>query len=153
MTTPIYLGGALVLLWLEIASYYHRKRHPKFTVALELATPTITVRSTQMQIQAQVNTNQVFNVVALGTQGERMNVPMDFTLSDPTVADLAFDQAAMTLAISFKKPGTATLTETATGTSISNTHTITVEDVVVSVDLEPQVAAPTAEVTPETPQA
>lgn len=135
--TPIYLGGVLVLLCLAVALHKHVNR--KALVYLEFTTPTITVRSTQMQIQAQINSTQVFNVVAIGSQGERMtNVPMDFVLDNPAVADLAFDQAAMTLTMTFKALGTSNLTESATGTTVANTHTVTVTDVVASVDLEPQ---------------
>jgi len=137
MDSVIYFGGVLVLLCLSVAMHKHRNR--ALPVYLELVTPTITVRSTQMQIQAQINTTQVFNVVAIGTQGERMtNVPMDFVLDNPNVADMVFDQNAMTLTLAFKTPGTSNLTETATGTQVSNTHTVTVTDIVASVDLEPQ---------------
>ena len=91
-----------------------------------------------MQIQAQINTSQVFNVVALGSAGERLNEAVAFSLSNPVVADLAFDQAAMTLTINFKAVGVSDLLETATSVSnVSNLHTLVVTDVVVSVDLQP----------------
>jgi hypothetical protein len=98
-----------------------------------------------MQIQANINTTQVFDVIALGTQGENMNVPVDFALSNPAVADAVFDQQAMTLTLTFKALGTSDLVETASGTSITTTHQITVVDVVASVDLRPHVeTAPTS---------
>lgn len=92
-----------------------------------------------MQIKAQIGTTQVFDVIAKGSQGADLNVPMDFALSNPDVADVAFDQAAMLLTVIFKGLGTSDLVETATGTAVSTTHTVEVTDVVVSVDLQPHV--------------
>lgn len=99
-----------------------------------------------MQIQANINTTQVFDVIALGTQGENMTVPMDFALSNPAVADAVFDQQAMTLTLTFKALGTSDLVETATGTMISTTHQVSVTDVVASVDLRAHVEQPQAPV-------
>lgn len=90
-----------------------------------------------MQINAKINTTEVFNVIATGSQGAHLNIPMDFQLSNPEVADAVFDQTAMTLTLTFKGVGSSDLIETATGTSISTTHSINVADVVVSVDLSP----------------
>jgi hypothetical protein len=91
-----------------------------------------------MQIQALINTSQTFNVVALGSAGERLNEAVAFSLSNPAVADLVFDQASMKLTINFKAVGVSDLLETATSVSgVSNIHAIVVNDVVVSVDLQP----------------
>lgn len=93
-----------------------------------------------MQIQAQINTTKVFDVIAKGSQGENMAVPMDFSMSNPEVADFSFDQTSMTLTVAFKALGSSDLVETATGTSVSTSHQITVTDVVVSVDLQERVS-------------
>ena len=135
--TPIFVGLVALALTYSVFRHLHRVRGPELFLAVHSST-TI-VRSHQMQIQANINTTQVFDVIVLGSQGENMTVPMDFTLSNPAVADAAFDPAAMTLTLTFKGLGTSDLIETAAGTHVSTTHQITVTDVVASVDLRAHV--------------
>lgn len=141
---PIFIGLVALALICSMFRHLHRSRGPELYLAVHSST-TI-VRSSQMQIQANINTTQVFDVIALGTQGENMTVPMDFALSNPAVADAVFDQQAMTLTLTFKALGTSDLVETATGTMISTTHQVSVTDVVASVDLRAHVEQPQAPV-------
>lgn len=151
--TSIFIGSVVIaiLCGVHLLHLLHRSLNPKLFLAVRSSTTL--VRSNQMQIQANINTTQVFDVVALGTQGENMNVPVDFALSNPAVADAVFDQAAMTLTLTFKALGTSDLVETATGTSISHTHQVSVVDVVASVDLRAHVDTAPVQAEPAAPAA
>ncbi len=140
----LYPLVALAILSVLVLTYVsvHWKPDPKpATIQLFLFTPDLSIGASQMQINATINSTKTFAVIAKGTQGENLNVPMDFTVSNPAVASAAFDQTAMQVTLTFTGVGQADLTETATGTSISNVHQITVTDVVASVDLAEVVAA------------
>ncbi len=138
MATPLILG-LLGLVILALVAVVHHRPRPK--LYLSYSVNDLTLRSSNMQIQAKLGTTQVFDVIAKGSQGENMNVPMDFVLSNPAVASLSFDQVAMTLTLAFTGLGQSDLTETASGTSITTVHQVEVTDVVVSVDLQPHVEA------------
>lgn len=138
--TSVFLAVAILL---GFGAYVLHRMHQSFTIAYDVViSPTVTVRFSKMQITAILGSTQAFSVIALGTQGEKLNVPMTFSLSNPAVADIDFNQASMTLTLNFKGLGTSDLVETASN-GVFKTHTVEVTDNVVSVDLEAiEVASP-----------
>jgi hypothetical protein len=143
--TSVLLAVAVLL---GFGAYVLHRKHRSFTIAYEVVvSPTLTMRFSKMQITAILGSTQAFEVIALGTQGEKMNVPVAFSLSNPAVADIDFNQASMTLNLTFKGLGTSDLIETASN-GVTNTHTVEVTDTVASVDLAPITAA-----SPDTPPA
>jgi len=133
----LFFLGLLVLALLVLFFVVHHRPRPRLFLAYRCSN--LTVKAHQMQIQGTIGTSKVFDVTAEGTQGESMNVPVDFTFDAP-VGSAVFDQASMTVTIAFTALGTANLVETATGTSVSTIHTVTVVDAVAKVDLKEHVA-------------
>jgi hypothetical protein len=154
-----YIQAVSLVVFVASAYWLFRKHAPRqhqLRLFLAVTTPTAIIRSSNMQIQALVGTSKSFDVIALGRTGAKLKEAVAFTLSNPDVADLVFSEDAMTLTVTFKAVGTSDLLEAATSVpGVSTTHTITVTDVVVSVDLAEIPQDPTtAPVTdPSTPAA